>query len=70
MFGPAGLPPEIQAKLNAALNTALADETVRRRLAEMGVVPVGGPPEVLPRQIRVEIESLRKIAADAKLRFH
>jgi hypothetical protein len=35
----------------------------------MGVVPVGGPPEVLPRQIRAEIESLRKIAADAKLRF-
>jgi tripartite-type tricarboxylate transporter receptor subunit TctC len=69
MFGPAGLPPEIQAKLNAALNTALADETVRRRLAEMGVVPVGGPPEILPRQIRAEIESLRQIAAHAKLRF-
>ena len=69
MFGPARLAPEIQVKLNAALNAALADETVRRRLAEMGVVPVGGPPEILPRQIRAEIESLRAIAARAKLRF-
>jgi tripartite-type tricarboxylate transporter receptor subunit TctC len=69
MFGPAGLPAEIQTKLNAAVNAALADETVRRRLAEMGVVPVGGAPDVLPRQIRVETEKLRKIAADAKLQF-
>jgi tripartite-type tricarboxylate transporter receptor subunit TctC len=69
MFGPAGLPAEIQTKLNAAVNAALADETVRRRLAEMAVVPVGGAPDVLPRQIRVETEKLRKIAADAKLQF-
>ena len=69
MFGPAGLPAGIQAKLNAAVNAALADETVRTRLAEMGVVPVGGAPDVLLRQIRVETENLRKIAADAKLQF-
>jgi tripartite-type tricarboxylate transporter receptor subunit TctC len=69
MFGPAGLPAGIQEKLNAAVNAALADETIRRRLAEMGVVPVGGAPDVLPRQIRVETENLRKIAADAKLQF-
>jgi len=70
MFGPAGLPAGVQATLNAAVNSALADETVRRRLAEMGVVPVGGAPEVLPRQIRAETENLRRIAADAKLLFH
>lgn len=70
MFGPAGLPADIQVKLNAALNTVLADQTIRSRLGEMGVITVGGAPEVLPRQIRVETESLRKIAADAKLKFH
>ena len=69
MFGPAGLPAEIQQRLNAALNAALADETLRKRLAEMGVVPVGGAPDVLPRQIRAETEALRRIAADAKLKF-
>jgi tripartite-type tricarboxylate transporter receptor subunit TctC len=69
MFGPAGLPADIQQRLNAALNSALADETLRQRLGEMGVLPVGGAPDILPRQIRAETESLRRIAADAKLRF-
>jgi tripartite-type tricarboxylate transporter receptor subunit TctC len=69
LFGPARLPADIQQKLNAALNSALADETLRRRLAEMGVVPVGGAPEVLPRQIRAETEALRRIAANARLKF-
>jgi tripartite-type tricarboxylate transporter receptor subunit TctC len=69
MFGPAGLPTEIQQKLNAALNAVLADQIVRTRLAEMGVVTVGGSPEVLPRQIRSETEALRRIAVDAKLKF-
>jgi hypothetical protein len=35
----------------------------------MGVVPVGGSPDLLPRQIRTETDALRKIAADAKLKF-
>jgi tripartite-type tricarboxylate transporter receptor subunit TctC len=69
MFAPAGLPSEMQSKLNQALNATLADEGVRKRLAEMGVVTAGGAPDVLPRQIRAETEALRKIAADAKLKF-
>ena len=69
MFTPAGLPADIQQKLNAALNSTLGDETVRKRLADMGVVTVGGAADVLPRQIRLETEALRKIAADAKLKF-
>lgn len=69
MFGPAGLKPEVQAKLNAAVNTALADDSVRARLTAMGLVPTGGAPEVLPRVIKSETESLRRIAAQAKLHF-
>lgn len=69
MFGPAGLPAAVQQTLNAALNATLADAGVRKRLAEMGVVPVGGSPEVLSRQIRAETAALRKIAAETKLRF-
>jgi tripartite-type tricarboxylate transporter receptor subunit TctC len=69
MFTPAGLPPDMQKKLNEALNATIADESVRKRLADMGVVTVGGAPDVLPRQIRTETDALRKIAADAKLKF-
>jgi tripartite-type tricarboxylate transporter receptor subunit TctC len=69
IFGPAGLPAAIQSRLNAAVNTALADERVRAQFTEMGVVPVGGRPDVLPPLIRTETEKLRKIAVDGKLQF-
>ncbi len=69
-FAPAGLAPAIQAQLNTALNTALADETVTKRLGEMGLVLVGGSPDRLEQRIRGDIEALRKLAADAKLQLH
>jgi len=69
LFGPAGLPAEVEAKLNAAANVALAEEGVRKRLTEMGVVPTGGGAEILPALIRAETDHLRKIAVEAKLQF-
>ena len=69
-FAPAGLSPAIQTQLNAAVNAALADEPVRKRLEEMGLILVGGPPERLEQRIRGDIEVLRKITTDAKLQLH
>lgn len=37
---PSGTPPEIVAKLNAAMNAALADEKLKTRLTDMGVQPM------------------------------
>jgi tripartite-type tricarboxylate transporter receptor subunit TctC len=36
IFGPAGLPPEVLAKLSGALDKALDDASVRKRLADLG----------------------------------
>ena len=69
VFAPAGLAADIQNKLNAAVNSALADEKFKSQLAEMGVVPMGGSPDVLAPLIRAETAKLRKIATDAKLQF-
>jgi tripartite-type tricarboxylate transporter receptor subunit TctC len=69
-FAPAGLSPAIQTQLNTAVNAALADEPVRKRLEEMGLILVGGPPERLEQRIRGDIAVLRKIATDAKLQLH
>jgi tripartite-type tricarboxylate transporter receptor subunit TctC len=69
MFAPAGLPSDMQVRLNQALNATLKDESVRKRLADMGVVAVGGTPDVLLRQIQTETVELRKIATAAKLKF-
>jgi tripartite-type tricarboxylate transporter receptor subunit TctC len=70
LFGPPGLPPDMKARLNAAVNASLADEGLRKRLADMGVVPTGGVPELLTQQIPVETAKLRKIASDARLQFN
>ena len=42
---PKGLPPEIKAKLQAAIVTALNDPTVKPRLLELGFEIVGNTPE-------------------------
>ena len=44
-FGPRGIPPEIVAKLNKALNEALKDEAVRDKLTKAGVTVRGSTPE-------------------------
>ncbi|HEY4371799.1 MAG TPA: tripartite tricarboxylate transporter substrate-binding protein [Burkholderiales bacterium] len=45
IVGPAGLPKDIVAKVNAAANKALKDENVKKQLAEGGSIPDGGTPE-------------------------
>ena len=44
-FGPRGIPPQIVAKLNTALNEALKDEAVRDKLTKAGVTVRGSTPE-------------------------
>lgn len=45
LYGPKNLPKDIQAKLNAALNTALKSKDVIDKLASIGAEPGGGTPE-------------------------
>ena len=47
LFGPPGLPPELVQRLNAALNQALQDQTVRQRITDQGDEPGGGTAEEL-----------------------
>ena len=44
-FGPRGIPPEVVAKLNKALNDAMKDEAVREKLTKAGVTVRGSTPE-------------------------
>ena len=52
LFGPPGLPPEVVGKLNASLNQALQDETVRKRITDQGDEPGGGTAEALGETMR------------------
>lgn len=55
VFAPAGTPPEVVAKLNAAANKALADPNVQERLADFSAVSVGSTPEELGEHVKKEI---------------
>ncbi|GAV33072.1 tripartite tricarboxylate transporter family receptor [Roseomonas sp. TAS13] len=50
--GPRGTPPEVVARVNAALNEALSDPTVRDRITSQGDEPGGGTPESFDKLVR------------------
>jgi tripartite-type tricarboxylate transporter receptor subunit TctC len=59
LFAPKGTPPEIVEKLNAAARAALKDETVRKRLLDIGAeLPdeAGQTPAALGELVRSEVE--------------
>jgi tripartite-type tricarboxylate transporter receptor subunit TctC len=56
IFAPAGTPPAIVDRLNAAIGTALADPDVRAALVARGAQPVAGTPESFARHIASESE--------------
>jgi tripartite-type tricarboxylate transporter receptor subunit TctC len=54
-LAPAATPAPAVRALNAAFNRALEEPMVRQRLAQVGVMPVGGTPERLREHIRAEV---------------
>lgn len=67
VVGPAGMPPEIVAKLNTELNTILKMDDVKRRFEDQGVEPAGGPPSRFADHIATEIGKWAKVAKDANI---
>nr|WP_026358472.1 tripartite tricarboxylate transporter substrate-binding protein [Aureimonas ureilytica] len=64
LYAPAGTDPAIIAKLEAALQKALADETVKSRFAELGTAPAtaaDATPKSLETQLASQIELWRPI---------
>lgn len=57
----AGSPPDAVAKVNSAVKSILAEPETRRKLAELGAVPMAGTPEEFSAFIRKEIGYLGKV---------
>lgn len=66
---PKNTPTEVIAKMNAEVNKALADPTMRKRLAELGGVPIAGTPAAFGKVIAAETEKWAKVvqASGAKV---
>ncbi len=69
VFAPAGTPPAIVAKLEAALQQAIRSPDVADKLRAMAVNPGGGPPEEFGRMIDAEIKTYSGIVTSAHLTF-
>jgi tripartite-type tricarboxylate transporter receptor subunit TctC len=65
MVAPAGTPPAIVAALHKITTTALADPTVKEKLAEQGLTTVGNSPEQFRDFIASETAKWAKVIKDA-----
>lgn len=64
-FGPAGMPPEIVARLNAVINDTVKDAAVRERLAALGFDAFSGTPEAFAGFVQEQLTLWRGLIRDA-----
>jgi tripartite-type tricarboxylate transporter receptor subunit TctC len=67
VFVPTGTPVAIAERLNAAVNAALRDEGVRKRLADQAQEPVGGTAEAYARFVREEWEKFGRLVKELNI---
>jgi tripartite-type tricarboxylate transporter receptor subunit TctC len=69
LLAPAGTPPEIVAKLNQAMVSALATSEMRQRLATIGIEPSSSTPAEFSAFIRAETGKWSQVAKQADIRL-
>lgn len=67
IFGPAGLSPLIVTKLAAAINTVMASQEARDRLAAIGQFPFTGSTDEFRKYIALEYARWGKVISQAKI---
>ena len=61
IIGPAGLPRDVLAKLNEALNRAVSTPAFKERFGQIGDEPAGGTPEEFATVMRVELAKWKDV---------
>ena len=64
---PGGTAEPVVTRLNAAFNEAMNDPSTRRKLLELGFVPVGGKPQDYAAMLTREIAKWRKVIKDSNI---
>jgi tripartite-type tricarboxylate transporter receptor subunit TctC len=67
VMAPAGTPAPAIARLNAALNAALADGSVRARLVQAGADPISSSPEAVMERMRAETAVWGRVVREANI---
>ena len=68
VWGPAGMPADIVAKISKDVNRALADPGVRDRLAKLGNDPMSMTPAEFNQFVRREIEDYARVTKTAGIK--
>jgi tripartite-type tricarboxylate transporter receptor subunit TctC len=68
VWGPAGMSPELTAKINADVRRALADPGVREKLANTGNSPLDMSPAEFARFVRSEIADYQRVVGAAGIK--
>jgi tripartite-type tricarboxylate transporter receptor subunit TctC len=67
IFGPAGTPKPVVARLNKEVNDALRLPDVQQRFGAQGLIPGGGTPEALGAFLKAEIAKWGALIRDARI---
>ena len=67
VFAPAGTPPDIVTKLNAAVNAAAQSKDIQEKFASIGFTVDPGTPEALAKRSKTETAKWAKAIKDAKI---
>ena len=68
IFVPAGTPPDVIARLNAAINRSLATPDVQAVMKTSGYIPVGGTPAALGAMVAKDMAKWKDVVEKANLR--
>jgi tripartite-type tricarboxylate transporter receptor subunit TctC len=67
VYGPRGLPPEIVARVNQAVNAALAEPDLKDRFARLGAETTGGTPQAFAATVKAESAKWKKVISERKI---
>ena len=67
LYGPRGLPADAVQRINAAVNTVIAQPDLRARLSTFGIEPVGGTPQQMTQMVADDLAKWRRIIVERKI---
>ena len=68
LLAPAKTPPAVIAKINAAVNTALADPATHDKLVQAGATPIGATPESFGAFMKAEYDKWGRVVKERNIR--
>jgi tripartite-type tricarboxylate transporter receptor subunit TctC len=69
LFLPAKTAPEVVARLHSDTIAILAEPAIRKRMQDLGSIPVGSTPDELARYLQAEMAKWRPVIRDANIRL-